>query len=455
MFDMNDKKPFHHGVGGLFPPEKPHFTLQEDMLHTITEMRQTIDRLLKFEQRVENEVHDLMSKLTSDNCLFKDTFANAHTLFTQEIKNEVNLFEQNVDNTVKLFTDNLTSEYEGLGEQYQTQHVENLKQYEEKLKKYVDEVEAEYDSFKESITSQIDSSNTMNADASAEFQRRITTELNTFTADMNQKYKNFTDYISASQESFQTTWTDVVEERLDAQDEKLANAEAFMRTNLEATVRTELGDMYDSGDFAEILEGEVFNTLEERLNNIEETTEPLAERIAANESNDKNLEKSMSTTLGYQKKNLVKNTAQSQTINGITFTVNDDGTVIANGTATENTALKISYVPLKKNTSYILSGLDNYSLSTVTISLFNTANHTSITALHLNPDFTVGSSDVNVEVRCVVYKGYTADGVVYKPMIRPAEIADDTYEPYVDDVKTRLDNLLARVIALETKTTTE
>ena len=161
------------------------------------------------------------------------------------------------------------------------------------------------------------------------------------------------------------------------------------------------------------------------------------------------LEKSMSTTLGYQKKNLLKNTAQTQTINGITFTVNDDGTVIANGTATENAVLKISYVTLKKNTSYILSGLDNYSLSTVTISLFNTANYTSMATLHLNPDFTIGSSDVNVEVRCVVYKGYTADGVVYKPMIRHAEITDDTYKPYVDDVDTRLNKLLARIEALE------
>ena len=42
------------------------------------------------------------------------------------------------------------------------------------------------------------------------------------------------------------------------------------------------------------------------------------------------------TVIGYDSKNLLKNTAISETVNGITFTVNDDGTVSASGTGIED-----------------------------------------------------------------------------------------------------------------------
>lgn len=265
MFDPNDKKPFHHGVGGLFPPEKPRFTLSEDMLHTMTEMRQTIDRMLKFEHRVECEVHDLMSKLTSDNCLFKDTFASSFTLFKEEVKNEINLFESNLDNTIKLFTDNLKGDYDGLVEEVQGQHVENLKQYEAKLKEAESEMDAIFEAFKSNVESMISNE----GDSNADFQRKLTTEFNMFEADINQKFRNFTDTITETNDSFKETWTAAVEERLDAQDTRISNAERYMKTNLEASVRTELGDMYDSGDFAEILEGEVFADIQAKMDDID------------------------------------------------------------------------------------------------------------------------------------------------------------------------------------------
>ena len=56
-------------------------------------------------------------------------------------------------------------------------------------------------------------------------------------------------------------------------------------------------------------------------------------------------------------KNLLKNIATSQTINGITFTVNDDGTVLVNGTATA--MAQINLVGTRQQLSkgkYIVSG---------------------------------------------------------------------------------------------------
>lgn len=265
MFD-NDEKKFLHHTGGLFPPEKSNLTLHEEMLHTITSMRETIDRMMKFEVRVENKVSDLMSKLTSDNVLFKDTFNNAYKLFLQEVKNEVNLFESNVDNTVKLFGDNLKTDYENLDTDMQGLIAENLKTYDEKLKEFETTI---FNSFKEKVESMILNNANSNAEISADFQRKLTTELNMFEADVNTAIRGFTSSMTDSFETFKTTWTEIVENRLDTQDQKISNAENYMKTNLEATVRTELGDMYDSGDFAEILEGEVFNDIQDKMNELE------------------------------------------------------------------------------------------------------------------------------------------------------------------------------------------
>lgn len=56
-------------------------------------------------------------------------------------------------------------------------------------------------------------------------------------------------------------------------------------------------------------------------------------------------------------KNLIISTAQTQTINGVTFTVNNDGTITANGTATGNITYFVANVaPLNKGDTYILTG---------------------------------------------------------------------------------------------------
>ena len=63
------------------------------------------------------------------------------------------------------------------------------------------------------------------------------------------------------------------------------------------------------------------------------------------------------STLGYQRKNLLKRTDTSETKDGVTFTVNEDGSVTANGTATDGI---VSYYIRVKITvpdgEYIMSG---------------------------------------------------------------------------------------------------
>ena len=151
-------------------------------------------------------------------------------------------------------------------------------------------------------------------------------------------------------------------------------------------------------------------------------------------------------TLGYGKKNLLKVTATTKTSAGVTFTVNNDGSVTANGTATASpTSITISGdIGLEKGKSYILSGSPNNPNCSIKIA-------TKVNGLRGVPyvqttggerilftyDGTLIDS-IDVVVRNV---GTTVNNLTFYPMIRSADIEDDTYEPYVDDVDTRLDKI--------------
>ncbi len=183
MFNIDEKffmNPCHDHdpckPAGHFPKEKPSFTMTEEMNHTMIEMRATIDRLLRFEQRVEEKASDLMRKITSDNVIFKNTFAESYNAFLQEVKNEVNIFEGNVDNSIILFTKDIEARFSTL----------------------------------------VDDNNRVNAE----------------------NLKNFT--------------------------AKLDEAIAFMKTNIGESIRTLIGEMYDAGDFAEIITGTIFTEFEKK-----------------------------------------------------------------------------------------------------------------------------------------------------------------------------------------------
>ncbi len=145
------------------------------------------------------------------------------------------------------------------------------------------------------------------------------------------------------------------------------------------------------------------------------------------------------TTLGtqWQCKNLLKYTAVTTTINGITFTVNADGTITAKGTATANAIFKFATLTLKAGT-YKYSGISIApSTSTANMSVFRTSDWVGLCALAEKNSFTI-TADTKIECRAVIYSGYTANNVVFYPMIRYADITDDTYEPYKENVDERL-----------------
>lgn len=129
-------------------------------------------------------------------------------------------------------------------------------------------------------------------------------------------------------------------------------------------------------------------------------------------------------------KNLINSTISSQTINGITVTVNN-GVVTLNGTASSQVALIVGTARLMEGKRYIISGMPSTSASNKYF-------------LNLAPSPSTGGSDANYyistiitpisdlteTIRIYVKSGQTVNNLVFEPMIRLAEDTDETYQPF-------------------------
>lgn len=134
------------------------------------------------------------------------------------------------------------------------------------------------------------------------------------------------------------------------------------------------------------------------------------------------------------RKNLLQNTATSRTVNGVTFTVNDDGSVTCNGTANKNVAYNIKKINLYE-ANYILTGCPEGGAKNI-YSLQYTNN---INAAKVDYGegvfFTPYNSEQypNISVIISIASGYTCNNLTFYPMIRLATIDDDTYESYIEN----------------------
>lgn len=144
------------------------------------------------------------------------------------------------------------------------------------------------------------------------------------------------------------------------------------------------------------------------------------------------------TTLGTQCKNLLKNTAVTKTVNGVTFTVNSDGSITAKqtttapGNATIDVATNITLNP----GTYILTGDDEIKKSGYGEIRF----YVGSTVYSTNTAHTF-DTEVTITVKIFIWQGVNINGskTIY-PMLRYADITDDTYEPYKESVDERLIN---------------
>lgn len=127
-------------------------------------------------------------------------------------------------------------------------------------------------------------------------------------------------------------------------------------------------------------------------------------------------------------KNLLKNTASSTTKQGLTYTVNANGSVHVTGTATAN-----SYIAIPINATFhvdvIASGSPTATgVYTQTVTSSGNKNDTG-------SGVTIAAGTSITEMRLRINNGTTVD-VVFYPMIRLASDADSTYEAYTGQTYT-------------------
>ena len=153
-------------------------------------------------------------------------------------------------------------------------------------------------------------------------------------------------------------------------------------------------------------------------------------------------------TVGWTGKNLLPNKAVSGTDNGVDYTVNSDGSILANGTASNQSwgYLNIANLIIKKG-KYILSGCPSGG-STGTyflkLSFSNTPKGSEVTNGIDVGEGALIDLDSDMYVRSysgiVVQNGITISNKTFYPMLRKADIIDSIYEPYHDSVKETLQN---------------
>lgn len=142
--------------------------------------------------------------------------------------------------------------------------------------------------------------------------------------------------------------------------------------------------------------------------------------------------------VGGSGKNKLENPLTSQTLNYVTYTINDDGSVLANGTAspTSNLVFYENTTPESiglANGTYILSGCPSgggaqkYGFR---VTLYDSDNNqTRASDYGSGATFTIDENVASIRINIFIVEGSTINDTFY-PMIRLSTETDPTFAPY-------------------------
>ena len=135
------------------------------------------------------------------------------------------------------------------------------------------------------------------------------------------------------------------------------------------------------------------------------------------------------------RKNLLQNTATTQTKNGVTFTVNENKSVTCNGkNQNENQGLFVTIGDYSATSDVILSGgVSGGNLSSYILRAYTLTDNPVIFYDEGDGVTLPAGNDYRIQIR--IAAGYTCDNLTFYPMIRLAEIEDNTYEPYIENTE--------------------
>jgi len=118
------------------------------------------------------------------------------------------------------------------------------------------------------------------------------------------------------------------------------------------------------------------------------------------------------------------------TVNGVTYTVNADGSITANGTATENAFFYMVQSYKIPAGTYTLSSINLTANNELRCAIYNTDN--TLDRYVYNGTFTINSEKL-VYIYLVIAKGNTVNNVTYKPILELGTKATE-YTPFIADL---------------------
>ena len=136
-------------------------------------------------------------------------------------------------------------------------------------------------------------------------------------------------------------------------------------------------------------------------------------------------------------KNLLPNTASTQTINGVTFTVNSDGSISTSGTASADisyTFITLTQAEASQYSGCILSGCPSGGAdSSYYFKMQRNGSPWTGYGTDYGNGVTLATIDAQAYIFIGVKSGTNMNGKTFRPMIRLASIEDDSYVPYSKD----------------------
>lgn len=133
-------------------------------------------------------------------------------------------------------------------------------------------------------------------------------------------------------------------------------------------------------------------------------------------------------------KNILENEKSTQTISGVTFTVNSDGSVIADGTATDIIWFQINNGFKLNDVEYTLTGCPiGGGENTYEVQIRSTESSSSLWQFIVdrgNGATGLCSSSRTYIAFIGIKSGVTVTNLLFKPMLRLATDSDSTYQPY-------------------------
>lgn len=127
----------------------------------------------------------------------------------------------------------------------------------------------------------------------------------------------------------------------------------------------------------------------------------------------------------YSGKNLLKNNATSKTVNGVTYTVNEDKSVTVSGTSTAATIFMIGQVMGVNGKKYSFTGKSGDA------NMYCYGWNGGTTWQFADSVINCVANN-NLMVGIYIDSGRTLNNIVY-PMLCESEVIDEDYEPYVDE----------------------